>query len=87
MCIVCPVIKSEFISHRFLIIFATSSGLPFLPSGGSEWVGCTNPAPAESPLIVSIRPGTIQFTVIPVSAYSIDKARVNPTTANLEVTT
>ena len=79
--------KSEFSLHKLLIIFATSIGLPFLPIGGSEWVGCTNPCPADLPLIVSINPGTTQFTVIPVPAYSVAKARVKPTTASLEVTT
>ena len=51
-------IKPEFGPHKLDIIVATSTGYPFLPTGGFECEGWTKLLPAEAPLKVSIKDGT-----------------------------
>ena len=63
---------------------ATSSGVPIRPIGISSHIASFSSDEKRSIISVSITPGQIQLTVIPLNAYSFARAFVRPITPAFE---
>ena len=75
---VCPVIYFDSVAAKKSAVYAISSAVPVLPTGiffnNSYFISWGN----SFVISVSIQPGAIQFTVIPLEATSLAIDCVNP---------
>ena len=80
----CPVINDDESLAKKRAAFATSSGVPTLPTGVSSHSSFIVYFERLAFIGVSISPGAMQFTVIPEGPNSFARAYVMPITAALD---